>query len=186
MNYAILFLIAAFLLMIVATVVIFTLKYVIFGLKFFIAKSRHKQNLAAIFIRSRNNSLGLPYLVNDADEKVTIKVGGKVRNYPLLRKEGDNMRWFDLPMYIFDAEDLQNELGFYYTDDKGNAVVRKSANFIGSESIQVIVDNELLTSEFTKLMSVYKTVYYIVLGLGIAVAFNAYVAFETLNYINNI
>jgi len=167
-------------------ILLFTGKYVLFGLKFLLAKKKYGQDLCAVFIRSKNNTLGLPYFANSSQSKLTLKVGGRLRDYLLRRKDGADMRWFGLPMYIFDAEDLQNELGFYYTDDKGNAVVRKAADYASSEEIQVVLDNELLTSEFTKLMAMYRTVYLIVLGLGIAVAFNAYVAFETLNYINNL
>lgn len=186
MNYALYFLVAMFMVMILGTVFVLTMKYVLFGLKFFIAKSKHKENLAALFIRSRNNSLGLPYLVNDSKPTVTLKIGGKARDYPLTRKDGNDMRWFNLPMYIFDAEDMQNELGFYYKTPEGKIVPRKDANYIDSESIQVIVDNELLTGEFTKLQAMYKTVFLIVAAMGAAVAFNAYAAFEMLNYINNL
>jgi len=186
MNYSLYFLIAVFALFILGGIFVLTMKYVLFGLKFFIAKIKHKENLAALFVRSRNNSLGLPFLVNDSKDSVTLKIAGKMRDYPLLRKDGSDMKWFNLPMYIFDAEDMQNELGFSYKTPEGKIVNKKEPQFIGSESIQVIVDNELLTGEFTKLQAMYKKVFLIVAVMGCAVAFNAYTSFELLNYINNL
>jgi len=184
MNYTIGFLVAVMLLFILGMVCLLSMKYFLFGIKFFFAKSKYKQNLAAVFVRSRNGSLGLPYLVDDSKSTASLKIGGKKKDYPLTRKSKQELRWFDLPMYIYDSEDMQNELGLVYKNEAGQYVVKKDPNFVGSETLQTIIDNELLASEFNKLDARYKTVYMIVLGILIACAFNAYAAFEMLNYIN--
>lgn len=157
----------------------------IFGLKMFIARIRFGSNLAALFIRGKSNNMGLPYLIDNSKETAKISISGIKRTYPLSRGDGSDMRWMGMPMYIYDSEDMQNDMAIVYKKDGAYTIV-KDGNFIPSETCDVVVQNELLVSEYNKLDAKYKTVYLIVLGILIVCAFNAYTSFELLNYINNI
>jgi len=160
--------------------------YVKWGISIFFGKLRFKSNASLMMLRSRKNNFGLPYIFDNSKDSMKVKLGREVLTFPIKRDDKPACTLIGLPLFIRDIEDASHEIGLYYLNGDGEQTIVKTADFIGSEEMEIILNNQKLMSTVRTLLDNYKILFMIVIGLLIAVLFNVYVSWEMLSFINGL
>jgi hypothetical protein len=172
---------------ILITIFVLAIPYIKFGFAVLFGKLRWKSNTAVMFIRSRANNFPMPYIFDNSKESFKKKLGGQVLTFPILKDEKPALTFLGMPAYFRDIEDSSNDLGLIYADPENPEALRiiKHPNYIRSEEIEIILNNQKLMSTVKTLLDNYQVLFMMVIGLLIAVLFNVYVSWELLSFINN-
>ena len=158
--------------------------FFIWGLKIFWGKLRYKSNASFLWIRSRKNNFTLPYVFDNSKESAKIKIGREVLTFPIKRDDVSKLTFIGMPLFIRDIEDATNEIGLVYRTKDGGYAVVKEPDYIHSDEMEIILNNQKLMSTVKTLLDNYQFLFMIVIGLLIAVLFNVYVSWELLSFIN--
>ena len=177
------------------TIFILTAKYIVWGFKILLGKIKYKEETAFLLLRGKNNNFGLPYVINQAQEAIVLKISGKKLTFPIVRKDKPEVTLLGMPLYIRDIEDASHDIGLVYStsvpdENEPTKLVNKvsfvkSPYYIGSEEHQIVIDNAKLNNTVKTLLDNYQIVFYIVVGLIIVSLFNAYASWEIVSFINN-
>lgn len=168
-------------------VLVITMTYVKWGFKVLTAKLRWKSSASFMLIRGRSNNFNLPFVFNNDTDQYKIKLGNDVLTFPINRQEKAPLTLLGMPLYIRDINDCSNDLGLIYYDPQNPDTysIKKAPGYIAPEEQEIILNNYKLSSNFKSFMDKYQTLLYIVIGLLIATAFNLYVSWEVLQFIND-
>jgi len=192
--------------LIISTIVFFflvTIKWSIFGFKVWYHDMTHKGKIGYLWRRDASNNLRLPTLMNL--DKLKKDIGDDTFAYT--REQLNGCTLFGKPFVIFDSDDNKTSWGLYcqesdeknaeplyYKDKSGNYLkdsngeripilrARKPSVTMPPSFHQSLVSQQVLVQLRSKLYSIlnkYQTVLYIVAGIGIGIAVNAYFSYQT-------
>lgn len=160
--------------------------YVKFGLKVLFARFKWRSSASLMLIKGRANNFNLPYVFNNDLVAFKVKIGGEIQTFPINKQEKPVLNFLGLNLYIRDIEDASNDLGLVYVnrDDPYDWKMHKRPDFIPPEQHEIILNTAKLTSNIKSFFDKYQNLLYLVIGLCIGVAFNLYVSWELLQFVN--
>ena len=176
---------------------VFAGPFAFFGIKLFIKRRTLGDNIGLIFFNNKSNNLRIPKIIDLRKETFTLKINKEKRDYPINREAMQGSRFFGCPFCIFNEDDVKTTLGFYYQhcDEKGEPLFYKSQDgttipvlspvkpsvSLSPSFLDVLVNDRALTQALKELFSNNKKVFMLLIGIGLAIAFNAYVSYELLS-----
>ena len=169
-----------------------------FGVKLFFHKMRHKSNSGLLFLVNKAGNFGIPKLVDLSQETYTEKKGGLSKDWPISREQLQKGTFWGKPFIMYNVDDVKTNIGIYYQkcdkegkplfhpyeDKKGNKKIVPTLSplapsvSLSPSWLDALVGDKALTQALKQLFNKHRTLIYILGGIGIAVAFSAYVSYE--------
>lgn len=153
--------------------------WILFGIKLIFAKLAYKGNIGFIFLRSKDNTLRMPLIVNlnnDSYKQTPTKI------IPLTKGQfAGQTKFLGFPFAILDDNDVLHSCALGYLNSDNEFSLIKQSNEINAELLEAFIKQKASLSALQAFLDKNQIIMYLVIGAIAAAAFSAYFGYQLMS-----